>query len=76
MYSVISNDLTQIVNFPTCIPNCDFCSFATLDFLLFSDVSICFRVVFPPLENTDRVVVSVFIDVPSNSNAVKLKWNV
>ena len=36
----IPNDLTQIVNFPTQITDCDSHSPALLDFFLFSDTSI------------------------------------
>ena len=50
--SSISNDLTQI-NFPTRIPECDSHSPATM--------------AFPPLGNSDHVLVSVSIDFPSNS---------
>ena len=63
----ISNDLTQIVNFPTRIPDCDSYSPALLDFFLSSDASICSTMAFPPLGNSDHVVVSVPIDFPSNS---------
>ena len=49
----ISNDLPQIVNFPT----------GTLS----SDASICSTMAFPPLGNSDHVVVSVSIDFPINS---------
>ena len=52
----ISNDLTQMVNFPTRIPDCDSHSSALLDLFLSS----------PPMGNSD-VVVSVSIDFPSNS---------
>ena len=52
-----SNDFTQMVNFPTGI----------LDLFLTSDASICSIVAFPPLGNSDHVVVSVSIDFPSNS---------
>ena len=45
----ISNDLTQMVNFPTRIPDCDSHSPALLDLFLFSDASICSTMVFPPL---------------------------
>ena len=38
---LISNDLTQMVNFPTRIPDCDSHSPALLDFFLSSDASIC-----------------------------------
>ena len=63
----ISNDLTQIVKFPTWIPSCDSHSSALLDFLLSSDASIFFTMAFPPLGNSDHVVVSVSIDFPINS---------
>ena len=62
-----SNDLTQKVNFPTWIPDCDSHSPALLDLFLFSDASICSTMAFPPLGNSDHVVVSVSIDFPSNS---------
>ena len=66
----ISNDLTQMVNFPTRIPDCDSHSPALLDLFLSSDTSICSTMAFPPLENSDHVVVLVSIDFSSNS-----KWN-
>ena len=62
----ISNDLTQMVNFPTRIPDCDSHSPALLDFFLSSDASICSTMVFPPLGNSDHVLVSVSIEFPSN----------
>ena len=61
----ISNDLTQLVNFPTWISDCNSHSLALLDFFLSSDASICSTMAFPPLENSDHV--SVSIDFPSNS---------
>ena len=63
----ISNDLTQMANFPTCIPDCDSHSPTLLDFFLSSDASICSAMAFPPLGNSDHVVVSVSIDFPTNS---------
>ena len=63
----ISNDLTQIVNFPTRIPDCDSHSPGLLDLFISSDASICSTMAFPPLVNSDHVVVSVSIDVPTNS---------
>ena len=63
----ISNNLTQIVNFPTRIPDCDSHSPALLDFFLSSDANICSTMAFPPLGNSDHVVVSVSIDFPINS---------
>ena len=66
----ISNDLTQMVNFATWIPDCYSHSPAFLDFFLSSDASICSTMAFPPLVNSDHVVVSVFIDFSSN-----LQWD-
>ena len=56
----ISNDLTQMVNFPTRIPDCDSHLFIS------PDASICSIMAFPPLGNSDHVV-SVSFDFPSNS---------
>ena len=56
-----------MVNFPTRIQDCDSHSFALLDLFLSSDASICSTMTFPPLGNSDHVVVSVSIDFPSNS---------
>ena len=67
----ISNDLTQMVNFPTRIPECDSHSSALLDLFLSSNASICSAMAFPPLGNSDHVVVSVPMDYPSNS-----QWDV
>ena len=61
----ISNDLTQMINFPTWVPDYDSHSPALLDFFLSSDASICFTKAFRPLGNSDHVVVSVAIDFPS-----------
>ena len=63
----ISKDLTQIVNFPTRIPDCDSHSPALLDLFISSDASICSTMAFPSLGNSDHVVVSVSIDFPINS---------
>ena len=73
----ISNDLTQMVNFPTRILDsgsfptqildCDSHSPALLDLFISSDASICSTMAFPPLGNSDHVVVSVSIDFPTNS---------
>ena len=63
----LTNDLTQIVNFPTRISDCDSHSPALLDLFLSSDTSICSTMVFPPLGNSDYVVVSVSIDFSINS---------
>ena len=63
----ISNDLTQMDNFPTRIPDCDSHSPALLDLFLSSDPSICSTMAIAPLGNSDHVVVSVSIDFPANS---------
>ena len=63
----ISNDLTQMVNFRTQIPDCDSHSPALLDLFLTSDASIFSTMSFPLLGNSDHVVVSVSIDFPTNS---------
>ena len=66
-YFSIANDLTQMFNFPTRIPDCDPHSPALLDLFCISDASICSTMVFPPLGNSDHVAVSVSIDFPTNS---------
>ena len=63
----ISNDFTQIVNFPNRIPDCDSHSPALLDIFISSDANICSTMAFPPLGSSDHVVVSVSIDFPINS---------
>ena len=59
----ISNDLTQMVNFPTWISNCDSHSPALLGLFLSSDASICSTMAFPLLGSSDHVVVSVSNDL-------------
>ena len=49
----ISNDLIQMVNFPTWTPGCDSHSPALLDLFISSDASICSTVAFSPLGNSD-----------------------
>ena len=44
----ISNDLAQLVNFPSWIPDCDSHSSALLDLFLSSEASICSTKAFPP----------------------------
>ena len=65
----ISNDLIQMVIFPTRIRDCDSHSPAILDLFISSDASICSTMTFPTFGNSDQVVVSVSIEFPSNS-----KW--
>ena len=57
-----------MVNFPTQIRDCDSQRPAVLDLFISSDASICSTMVFPPLGNSDHVVVSVSIDSPLNSH--------
>ena len=58
----ISSYHTQMVIFPTCIPDCDSHSPALLDFFLTSDAVICSTMTVPPLRNSDNVVsVSIYI---------------
>ena len=63
----ISNDLTQMVNVPNRIPDCDSHSPALLYLFLSSDASICSTMTFPPLRNSGHVAVSNSIDFPTNS---------
>ena len=60
----ISNGVTQMVDFPTWIPDGDSHSPALLNLFISSDYSICSTMVFPPLGNSDHVVFSVSIDFP------------
>ena len=59
-----------MVNFPTWTPDCGFHSPALLDLFLSSDASIFSTMAFPPLGNSDHVVLSISIDFPTNS-----QWN-
>ena len=61
----ISNDLTQMVNFPTQIPDCDSHSPSLFGFFISSDTGICSTMAFPPLGISDHAVASVSIDFPS-----------
>ena len=58
----ITNELTQVANFPAWILDCDSHSLALLDLFRFSDTCICSTMVLPPFENSHHVVVSVSID--------------
>ena len=66
----IANDLTQMVNFPIHIPDCDSHCLALLYLFISSDTSICSTMAFPPLGNSDHVVVSVSIDFPKSQNGM------
>ena len=63
---IISNDLIQMVNFPTRIPDSHSQSPTLLDLFISSDASICSTMALPPLGNSDHVVLSVSIDFPSS----------
>ena len=63
----IVNDVTQIVNFPTRITDCDSHSPALLDLFISSDASISSTMAFLPMGNSDHFVVSVSTDFPINS---------
>ena len=56
-----------MVNFLTGIADCDSHSPALFYLLLSSDASICSAIAFPPLGDSDHVVVSVSIDFLTNS---------
>ena len=62
-----SNDLSQMVNVPRLIPDCDSHSPALLDLFLSFDASICSTMAFPPLGNSGHIFVPVFIVFPSYS---------
>ena len=59
-----------MVNFSTWTPDCDSLSPALFYLFISSDASICSATAFPSLGKSDHVVVSVFIDLPSN-----LQWD-
>ena len=58
----ISNDLAQMLNFRTCILECDSRIPALLDLFISYDASICSTMAFPLLGNSDHVIVSVSMD--------------
>ena len=66
----ITNNLTQMVNFATLIPDCDSHSPTLLDLFISSDASICSTKAFLPLGNSDHVVVSVSIDSNMQQDAL------
>ena len=57
----VSNELTQMVNFPNWIPDCDSHIPALLDLFISSDTNICSTMAFPLLGNSDHVIVSVSV---------------
>ena len=58
------------------IPGCDSHSPALLDLFLSSDATICSTMAFPPLENSNHVVVSVSIEFPTNSQKEALFYRI
>ena len=56
----ISNDLTQVVNFPPRIPDCDSHSPALSDLFISSEASICSTMVFSILGNSGVMFLSQF----------------
>ena len=56
-----------MINFLTWIQDRDSHSHALLDLFISSDAGICSTMAFPPLGNSDHVVVSVSTDFPTNS---------
>ena len=65
-YSDFHMEKTEMVKFPTWIPDCDSQSPAYLDLYISFDASICSAMAFPPLGNSDHVVVSVSIEFLTN----------
>ena len=63
----ISNDLSQMINFPTWIPDCDSHSPALLNLFISSDTSVFCTMAIPSLGNSHHVFVSVSTDFPSYS---------
>ena len=64
----ISNGITQIVDFPTWIRDCDSHSPALLDLFISSGASICSSMAIPAFANSDHVNdVSVSMDFQSYS---------
>ena len=62
--AIILNEVIQMVNFSTQILNCVSHSPALLNFFTSSDASICSKMNFSPLGNSDLTVFSVSIDFP------------
>ena len=56
-----------MVNFPTQIPDFHSHNPALLDLFISSDTSICSTMAFPPMRNSDHVIILVSIDFPNNS---------
>ena len=54
-------------NFLTEISDCDYLSATLLDIFLPSHANICSTMAFPPLRDSDHILVSVSIDILTNS---------
>ena len=67
IFQMTSNGLTQMLDFPTWIPDSESHSPAHLDFFLSFNARIYSAVDFPPLGISDHVVVSASIDFLLNS---------
>ena len=52
----ISNNLTQMVDLTTRIPECDYHSSALLDLFISCNASICSTMAFRPLGNSDHLL--------------------
>ena len=65
LMSLSLGTLTSIIR-TTWIPHCDSHSLALLALLLCSDANMCSTMAFPPLGNSDRVLVSVSNHFPIN----------
>lgn len=65
---IISNYLTQVVNFPTWISDCDTNRLALSNLIPAADPSLWLAMNFPPWKNSNNVVVSVSNDSSIISN--------
>ena len=66
------NDLTQMVNFPIRIPDCNSHNPVLLDIFLSSNTSICSAMAFPFPVGNSYVIVTVSIHFPINSKLLLL----
>ena len=75
IFFVISNNLTQMVNFPTQISDCSHRP-ALSDLFISSGPSICSTMAFLSFRNSNHVVASVSIDFPLNSQQdAPISWH-
>ena len=66
----ISNDLTQIINFPTLITDCDFHSPALWDLFISSIASICSTMAFLLLEKPDHLFSQFILTFHQTQNGI------